>query len=112
MTEATGGPGRPDRTAGDPAASEPAGTDLTTRRPTVEPRTGRGPWRGGEGPRRGVDTGTVVWGVILVTVGTWFFLDRTLGLDLPDIDWGQLWPVILIVVGAAVILQGVGRRRA
>jgi hypothetical protein len=43
-------------------------------------------------------------------VGGWFFLDHTLGLDLPRIDWGDLWPVILLVIGGAVILQGLGRR--
>ena len=73
---------------------------------------GRSDWRRRERPRRGMDPGTVVWGLILIGVGSWFFLDRTLGLDLPDIEWGQLWPLILIVVGAAVILQGIGRRRA
>ena len=58
------------------------------------------------------DTGAVVWGLILIGVGVWFFLDQTLGLEMPDLDWGAVWPVILIGVGAALILQGVGRRRA
>ena len=69
-------------------------------------------WRRREGRRRGVDTGTVVWGLILIVVGGWFFLDQTLGLEMPNIDWESLWPVVLIVIGAAVLLQGVGRRRA
>lgn len=64
------------------------------------------------GRRRRSDTGTVVWGLILIGVGAWFFLDQTLGLEMPDVDWGAVWPVILIVIGAAVILQGLGRRRA
>ena len=61
--------------------------------------------------RRGVETGTVVWGLILIVVGGWFFLDQTLGLDMPNVEWESLWPVVLIVIGAAVILQGIGRRR-
>ena len=45
-------------------------------------------------------------------VGLWLFADVTLGLDLPTIRWGQLWPIGLIVVGA-IILYGsrLGRRR-
>ncbi len=67
-------------------------------------------WRERAGTRRAIDTGTVIWGLILIAVGGWFFLDHTLGLDLPRIDWGDLWPVILLVIGGAVILQGLGRR--
>jgi type VI protein secretion system component VasF len=59
---------------------------------------------------RGVDTGAIVWGAILLAVGAWFFLDQTLGIDLPAIDWGDIWPIILIVVGAVVIFQGMRRR--
>jgi hypothetical protein len=59
---------------------------------------------------RGVDTGTVVWGLIFLAIGAWFFLKDTLGIRLPAIDWGDLWPVILIVVGAAVIFQAMRRR--
>jgi hypothetical protein len=56
--------------------------------------------------------GSIVWGLILIAVGAWFFLDQTLGLEMPDVDWSSVWPVILIVVGAVVIIQGTGRRRA
>ncbi len=81
---------------------------LGGERPTAEPAD----WRRREGARRAVDTGTVVWGLILIAVGTWFLLDHTLGFDMPDVRWGDLWPLILIVIGGAVILQGLGRRRA
>jgi hypothetical protein len=57
-----------------------------------------------------IDTGAVVWGLILIAIGGWFFLDTTLGFDMPDLDWGSLWPVILIVIGGFVLLQGMGRR--
>jgi hypothetical protein len=46
----------------------------------------------------------------VIAVGLWFFADRTLGLDLPDLDWGSLWPLILIALGAWILL-GAGRRR-
>ena len=59
---------------------------------------------------RGVDTGAMVWGAILLVVGLWFFLDNTLGIELPAIDWGDVWPVIVIAVGAILIFQGMRRR--
>ena len=52
---------------------------------------------------------TIVFGLIIIAIGVWFFLDRTLGFNLPEIDWGGLWPVILIGIGAW-ILVGAGRR--
>jgi hypothetical protein len=67
-------------------------------------------WRDRDGARRAIDTGAVVWGAILIAVGTWFFLDQTLGLEMPDVAWGDLWPVLLLIVGGTVILQGLRRR--
>jgi hypothetical protein len=55
------------------------------------------------------DSGAVVWGLILVVIGLWFFLDTTLGIRLPRIDWRYAWPVILIVIGGLVVLQGMRR---
>jgi hypothetical protein len=54
--------------------------------------------------------GTIVFGLVLIAVGAWFFADRTLGLDLPSIDWGDLWPVVLIAIGGWVILGARSRR--
>jgi hypothetical protein len=54
--------------------------------------------------------GTIVFGLVVIAVGLWFFAERTLGLALPRIDWGALWPLILIAIGAWVLL-GAGRRR-
>jgi len=65
-----------------------------------------------ERPRDG-DPGrsaTIVFGLIVIAVGLWFFADRTLGLDLPTLNWGSLWPLALIGVGAWILL-GAGRRR-
>lgn len=62
------------------------------------------------GPRPSGDARgpSVLFGLILVAVGLWFFAEQTLGLDLPELRWRQLWPLILIVVGAWVLL---GARR-
>jgi hypothetical protein len=57
-------------------------------------------------------TGTVVFGLILIVIGIWFFAERTLGLALPDVDWGSLWPVILIVLGIWMLIGAAGRRRS
>ena len=52
---------------------------------------------------------SLVMGVILLLIGLWFFATRTLGLDLPRLDWEQLWPVLLIGLGAWIVL-GSARR--
>ena len=52
----------------------------------------------------------VVFGLALIAIGLWFFLDRTLGVDLPRIQWGTIWPVILIVIGGLILLRSFQRR--
>ena len=59
------------------------------------------------------DPGRNAWliiGVIIVIVGAWFFATRTLGLELPRLDWGQLWPVLLILLGAWIVLSAFRQR--
>jgi len=53
---------------------------------------------------------TLVWGIILIALGTIFLLDR-LGLDAWDAVW-KFWPVILIVWGGSKLFYGLkeGRR--
>jgi hypothetical protein len=53
---------------------------------------------------------SLFFGAILVVIGAWFFATRTLGLDLPDLDWGQLWPLILIVIGAWIVYGALRQR--
>ena len=50
----------------------------------------------------------VVFGLVLIIVGLWFFAEHTLGLDLPTIRWGQLWPLLIIGIGL-LILYGARR---
>ncbi len=52
----------------------------------------------------------VVVGLVLIGIGLWFFLDRTLGVDLPRIQWSTIWPVILIVIGAVILLRSFQRK--
>jgi hypothetical protein len=58
------------------------------------------------------DTAGRIWGLIVLAVGLWFFADITLGLDMPSVAWRDLWPVALIVIGLAVVIRGMARRRA
>ncbi len=55
--------------------------------------------------------GGLIFGVILVVIGLWFFATTTLGLELPRLDWGQLWPVLLIGLGAWIVFGAMGSRR-
>jgi hypothetical protein len=55
--------------------------------------------------------GTIVFGVILLVVGLWFFADQTLGLDMPQLRWSQLWPVFLIGLGVWIALGSMRRSR-
>ena len=52
----------------------------------------------------------VVAGLVLIGLGLWFFLDRTLGVDLPRIQWSSVWPVILIVIGGLILVRSFQRK--
>jgi uncharacterized integral membrane protein len=61
---------------------------------------------------RGRDAGgtaSLVLGIVLLAIGLWFFAQDTLGLELPSLRWNQLWPIILIVIGAWVLMGAVRR---
>jgi phage shock protein C len=99
----------PDATAGSPgwgAAEAPGSPAVPGPGWTVPPGSAsQQPW---VAPR--VDTGSagIVAGVILVLLGAWFLVDQYVDIR---IDWAVLWPVIVIVLGAALIF-GALRRRA
>jgi hypothetical protein len=54
-----------------------------------------------DGPR----VGSIIFGIIILAVGLWYFADRTLGLDLPRLDADQLWPIVIIALGAWLIVR-------
>lgn len=58
-----------------------------------------------ESPRRENRAGLVV-GLGLVVIGVWFLLREYL----PDFDWGLVWPVVLIGIGAAILLATMRRQ--
>jgi hypothetical protein len=55
-------------------------------------------------------TASILFGLVMLGVGLWFFADTTLGLDLPRIRWGQLWPVGLILLGLWIAFGSLRRR--
>ena len=54
-------------------------------------------------------TASVLFGMVVLGLGLWFFAEHTLGYELPRISWSQLWPVTLIVIGLWVVLGSMRR---
>lgn len=54
-------------------------------------------------------TASILFGLVILGLGLWFFVERTLGYELPDIRWSQLWPAVLIGVGLWVVLGSMRR---
>jgi uncharacterized integral membrane protein len=53
---------------------------------------------------------SIIVGLALLAIGGWYLLDQTFNVDMPRINWRDVWPVILIVLGAFVIFQSIRRR--
>ena len=95
-----------------PAATSPFGrvdpahpSDRDWREPAWIPPRGRG--------RHGAPRRSMFWplvGLLLIALGVYLFLERTLGLHLPQIPWSSLWPVLLIVVGGLLLIRSMDRR--
>ena len=52
-------------------------------------------------PQKSNNDGNIWGGLILITLGIIFLIDRFV----PNIDFGDLWPVILIAIGAILIMK-------
>ena len=88
-----------------PATPPPPPPPPTTPTPPPPPPAWRPP------PADHGRTASLVFGVIILLVGLWFFASKTLGLDLPDIEWSQLWPLLLIGLGAWIVFGSMRRNR-
>ena len=88
-----------------PAAVTPPPTEPTTplRDSTGGPPPDGSQWRPPPRDDRG-RLASVLFGLVLLAIGLWFFAEHTLGIDLPTIRWGQLWPVFLILLGGWILL--------
>jgi hypothetical protein len=52
----------------------------------------------------------IVVGLIFIVIGAYYFIDRTLGIALPRIQWASVWPIILIVIGGLILVRSLQRR--
>ena len=86
-----------------PAPATPAASPAPPLPPLAPPPTVRS--RRGDPGR----TGSIIFGLILVAIGLWFFADQTLGLEMPRLRISELWPLILIVIGGWILLSSMRR---
>ena len=111
------------RTNASTSQSEPPALPLSAASPTPptsslrvdpdRPRTTEWrepPWFPPRDKERGPSRGALVAGIALVAIGLYFFIDRTLGIALPRIQWSTIWPVILIAIGLIILFRAVRRR--
>ncbi len=59
---------------------------------------------------RKIDVGALIFGAVLLLVGGYYLLVNTFGVKLPELDWDQIWPVALIVLGVAVVAKAIQSR--
>ena len=52
--------------------------------------------------------GNLIGGLVLITLGTLFLADEFL----PHVNFGDLWPIILIVIGGGLLINSFGRRQS
>ena len=94
-----------------PSAAPPAEPPPQDPRPASEWR--EPPWfppRDKDRRERRSNVAAIVFGLIILAVGVYYFLDRTLGIAMPRIQWGSVWPVLLIVLGGLILLRSIERR--
>jgi len=51
------------------------------------------------------DWGAIIVGLVLVGVGLYFVLKDTLKINLPDISWDMVWPLIIVAVGVVILVR-------
>jgi uncharacterized membrane protein len=44
-----------------------------------------------------------VLGLVLVTVGGWYLLRNTFGLDMPEINGEAIWPIVVLGLGILIL---------
>jgi hypothetical protein len=60
---------------------------------------------------RGLDFGALIFGLIVLGVGIYYFAQKTLGLAIPDLDWDRIWPLIVIGVGVLIVVSNLVRSK-
>ena len=109
---AAGGPTGPDTPGTSTGSTSPGATAGAMAATGAAP--GSGPGSGASGPawgyragveRRGRGGGAVLIGVALRLIGGWLLLQRVI----PAIDPDVVWPVVLLVLGGALVLGALRR---
>lgn len=52
---------------------------------------------------RRFDLGALVFGAIVLFAGGYYFLRNTLGVNLGDLDWEPIWPILVIAFGLSIL---------
>lgn len=73
---------------------------MTDETPSAPPQ---GTWQPPKS--RDSNVASILVGLVILAVGVWYFLDTTLGLTMPRISWGDLWPIFLIVIGGVILFR-------
>jgi phage shock protein C len=83
----------PPQQAGEPVNTPPfqAGNAYNFSQPVTFP------------PRRKSNAG-IIFGMVLIFIGAAFLADEY--NIIPDFDWDKLWPVVLVIIGGALIASG------
>ncbi len=105
---ATDAPGATPPASPPPASPAPAAQPAPPAVAAPPPSSWDAPRRTRSHEGRWVST---FFGLLLLVIGLWYFAERTLGLDMPDISWNQFWPVILIAIGVLILYNAVRRER-
>ena len=73
----------------------------------MNPGNDSGPQEPWHDPMRNRNNGNLVGGLVLITLGMIFLADRFI----KNIDFGDLWPVLLIIIGIAILVGGFGKSK-
>ena len=52
---------------------------------------------------RGLDVGGLLIGLVIVGVGVYYFMEQTLGIAIPKLDWDRVWPLFVIALGVGIV---------
>jgi hypothetical protein len=56
-----------------------------------------------KGLDRRFDLGALVFGAIVLFAGGYYFLRNTLGVNLGELDWEPIWPILVIAIGISIL---------
>ena len=60
--------------------------------------------------RRWADPGAILLGLAILAVGAYYLLVNTFGISLPELNWDQIWPILVIALGLTIIYSAWMRR--